>query len=325
MPTADRWKLIQRYVAGRCSAAEQRKIERWMEVDPANNKLIEELEQIWFLTPEEDFEVSVQDDWDRFQIREMGKALPDGKVGRARTPSHNRRMLMIFMTAAAILLITFAGYFSWQYLGEQGIEEKQAYQEQMQHITTQKGEKARISFSDGTVVTLNVASSLRYPKRFIGSKREVYLTGEAYFDIAPDWAKPFVVHTSTADVEVLGTKFNIRAWEEDAAVNVGVREGKVVVSSTDSSRQEDDSGVLLSKGQYVSAIKGKGVSEVQQVDIDKHLLWLNGGMYFDNVPFRQVFLQIERKFDVRISIKGSGDILEVPFTSTFRDSRLSKI
>lgn len=323
MPTADMWKLIQRYVTNRCSVTEQHEVERWMEEDPANRKLVDELKQIWSLTPEEDFEISVQDAWDRFQIREMRGTLPTNKSGRVRTSSNRRRLLTVFRAAAAILLMAFAGFFSWQYLSDQEAEEQQVYQEQMQDIKTQKGEKAQVSFSDGTVVTLNAASSLRYPKQFKGSKREVYLTGEAYFEVTSNADKSFIVHTNNADVEVLGTKFNIRAWKEDNAVDVGVREGKVAVSTADSNKKRDR--VLLSRGQFTSIIEGEGISDVQNVDVDKHLLWLNGGMYFDNVPFKQVFLQIERKFDVQISIKGDESILEVPFTSTFRDRELDKI
>ncbi|SHF84315.1 FecR family protein [Fodinibius roseus] len=317
------WRLIQRYVTDRCSVSEERKVERWMEEDPANRKLVEELEQIWSLTPEEDFEMSVQDAWDRFRIREMRGPLSNKKKrNRTRTSSGSRRMVTMFRAAAAILLMVFVGFFSWQYLADQGTEE-QTYQEQKQNIETQKGEKAQISFSDGTVVTLNAASSLRYPKQFKGSKREVYLTGEAYFEVASNADKSFVVHTSRADVEVLGTKFNVRAWKEDAAVDVGVREGKVAVSTAENGRQRDR--VLLGRGQFTSVIEGEGISDVRNIDVDKHLLWLNGGMYFDNVPFKQVFLQIERKFDVHISVSATESILEVPFTSTFRDRELSKI
>lgn len=316
------WKLIQRYITDNCSPEERSRIEQWIDEDSRNRQLVHDLEQIWELSPDEEFQVNVKDAWDQFRIREI---IQRRSVAEQKPPSvASGRMLTIFRAAAAILLVVFAGFFSWQYLSKQGTAEEKVVQEQMQDIETQNGEKAQVSFSDGTTVTLNTASSLRYPKQFNGSKREVYLTGEAYFEVVSNTDKSFVVHTNTADVEVLGTKFNIRAWEEETAVSVGVREGKVAVSSSDSTRKQDENRVLLTKGQFTSVIKGKGVTGVQNVDVDKYLLWLNGGMYFDSVPFKQVFLQIERRFNVQIAVKDKS-ILEVPFTSTFRDRELSKI
>lgn len=321
MSAAGRWKLLQRYITNRCSESERMEVERWMEENTDNRQLVEELEHIWSLTPEEDFEVSVEDAWDRFRFREISNEFPNSR--KESPPPTSGRILTVFRAAAAILLVAFVGFFSSQYLNEQGTGSEQVYHEQMQEIKTQKGEKAQVSFSDGTVVTLNAAGSLRYPKQFNSSKREVYLKGEAYFEVASNADHPFVVHTNTAEVEVLGTKFNVRAWEEDAAVDVGVREGKVSVSTVDSISQNDS--VLLTKGQFTRVSKGKGVAGVQNVDVDKHLLWLKGGMYFDNEPFRKVLLQVERKFNVQISVRDHEDILEVPFTSTFSESELGKI
>jgi ferric-dicitrate binding protein FerR (iron transport regulator) len=316
------WKILQRYITDNCSPDERRRIEQWMDGNLENRQLLNDLEQIWESSPEEEFQVNVRDAWDQFRARKM-KQKRSGAMQKTSSVVSDR-MLTIFRAAAAILLVAFVGFFSWQYPNEQKVGQKQAFHEQMQDIKTQKGEKAQISFSDGTVVTLNTASSLRYPKKFDGSKREVYLSGEAYFEVAPNAEKPFIVHTSITDVEVLGTKFNIRAWEEDAAVNVGVREGEVAVHSDSIQQKEDKNKVLLTKGQYTSVIKGKGISEVTNVDVDKHLLWLNGGMYFDDEPFSRVIRQLERQFNIQITINDT-QLLDVPFTGTFQQAELEEI
>lgn len=324
MPTEYKWKLIQRYVTGRSSASEQRKVEDWMENDPTTRKLVEEVEQLWSLTPEEDFEVSVKDAWERFQVREVRKKT--SRPGKERRISTQNRMAVFVRAAAAILLLGFLGWFSWQYIDE-GITETASSTPsvEMQKVSTENGERAQLSFSDGTVITLNAASHLRYPKAFQGTRREIELKGEAYFEVAPNKEKPFVVHTNSAEVEVVGTKFNVRAWEEDSEVSVGVREGKVAVNSVAEAPNQKDR-VLLTEGQYTRVIKGQGLTEVQNIDVEKYLLWINGGLHFDNVPFQKVFRQIEREFNVKITVEDeSKGILDVPFTSTFRDVELEKV
>ncbi|WP_372634378.1 FecR family protein [Fodinibius sp.] len=320
MSTEYKWKVIQRYVSGRCSASEQRKVEGWMENDPTTRKLVEEVEQIWSLTPEEDFEVSVKDAWDRFQVREVRK-----QTSRQRNDRQHYQMGVLVRAAAAILLMAFIGWFSWQYIDESNIETVSSIsQVEMQSVNTENGERAQLTFSDGTVITLNAASSLKYPKAFQEAKREIKLKGEAYFEVASNTEKPFVVHVNNVEVEVVGTKFNVRAWEEDSEVSVGVREGKVAVNSVSEDHRQQKDRVLLTEGQYTSVIEGKGLTHVQNIDIEKHLLWINGGLYFDNTPFKNVFRQIEREFNVDITVEDK-DILEVPFTSTFEDVKLEKI
>ncbi|WP_185958332.1 FecR domain-containing protein [Fodinibius sediminis] len=314
------WRLLQRYVTNNCLPEERRKVERWMDESSENRRLVNDLKQIWKLSPEEEFGVNVEDAWNRFRMHEIDPG-PSRKHWKP-SSAVNQRMVTVLSTAAAVLLVIFVGVLSSHYLDEQQAGGSQLHDTELKHSTARRGEKARISFSDGTVVVLNAASSLRYPKRFDGANREVYLKGEAYFEVVPGADKPFIVHTKTADVEVLGTKFNVRAWDEETAVDVGVREGKVAVKPASSIRSENS--VLLTGGQHVSVVKGKGVTGIENVDIEKHLLWLSGGLYFDNEPFKQVLLQIERKFDVQISVKDTS-ILDVPFTSTFSDENLENV
>ncbi|MFH5882700.1 FecR family protein [Halalkalibaculum sp. DA3122] len=286
--------------------------------DPENRELVRELQEIWELTPEEEFETNVEDAWKKFR---------EEKIDAPKTPSigyrshqHTSVLTYVFRAAAVILVILLAGYFAQNYLTNSNTEDPQEFYV-MQDLVTESGEKASVSFSDGTRVILNAASTLRFPKRFDGAKREVYLDGEAYFKVAHNPESPFVVHTDKAEIEVLGTEFNVQGWEEDTNTAVTVSEGKVSVKSMNPDKTEK---AVLTKGEYTRVEEAKGLAPVQRVKIENHLLWTQGGIHFDNVPFRQVFRHLERKFDVQIQVPDKG-ILDVPYTSTFRQAELNEI
>lgn len=292
-----------------------------MQEDPANRQLVQDISNIWELSSEEELDVNVQQAWDNFRHREIKpKDLRGTDANTSNKSLIQKRMLTVFRAAAAILLIAFAGWFSWGYLGHGESEDVVSASNIMQTLETGKGERAQLTFSDGTVVTLNAASTLRYPKAFKGTQRKVELKGEAYFEVAPNKDRPFIVDAGMANVEVLGTKFNVRAWDK---IGVGVREGKVAVGSEDIA-SGNKKRVLLNKGEFASVVKGKGLSEVQSVDVEKHMLWLTGGMHFDNAPFEEVVQQIERNFNVQIKITDK-ELRKVPFTGTFQHAKMEEV
>ncbi|MCW9706483.1 FecR family protein [Fodinibius salsisoli] len=318
MPTPHMWTLIQRYITGSCPKEEQMKVEKWMDEDPANRELVDEVNNIWELSSEEEFDVNVQTAWTTFRDREIkgeANAIKNSRKGAG----VRQKMLPVFRAAAAILLAAFVGWFSWQSI-DQGAEKVASISTVMQTLETGNGERAQLTFSDGTVVTLNSGSTLEYPKAFRETQRKVKLRGEAYFEVAPNKDRPFIVDAGMAEVEVLGTKFNVRAW---SMVGVGVREGKVAVNaqSTDLNTKER---VLLTKGEYASVIENKGLSEVQAVDVEKEMLWLTGGMHFDNEPFSDVVKRLERNFNVHIKITDQ-ELRTVPFTGTFQKAELGEV
>jgi transmembrane sensor len=177
-----KWLLIQRYVTGNASSEERRIMEEWMGHHPDNKQLISELKEIWNLSPEEDFEVSVQDAWRKFKASKI-KPGPRPKLYLHKQERESTGNLVYAFRAAAFIMVAFvAGYFTHHMSvvlseAEQMADRSDFYT--MQEMTTDRGEKARVTFSDGTEVTLNSASTLQFPGEFHGSTREVHLEGEA--------------------------------------------------------------------------------------------------------------------------------------------------
>lgn len=167
-------------------------------------------------------------------------------------------------------------------------------------ITAPLGETAMVYLEDGSSVELNSGSTLLRP-RFWGSTREVTLDGEAYFDIAKE-ARPFMVTTFNAEVRVLGTRFNVRAWRKDVASNttVALASGSVALTGL----HTDDTSVTLVPGQTgVVAAKTLEVNEVDTVRVGHALAWRSGDFFFSDEWLGSILDDVERRFNTQVTVK----------------------
>ncbi len=173
-------------------------------------------------------------------------------------------------------------------------------------LSTPRGGQYQLSLPDGSQVWLNAASSIRYPTAFIGKERRVTITGEAYFEIAPDPAMPFIVdvRSSTTDskndlqVQVLGTHFNIDAYVEDSSVNTTLLEGAVRVTRGASAQTLSPSQALLANTQ------GR-LQLVTNADVRKAVAWKNGRFLFQDDDITTITRQLSRWYDVDFQFEGT--------------------
>lgn len=155
-----------------------------------------------------------------------------------------------------------------------------------------KGRQFHITLPDGTQVWLNSASSIRYPTAFIGNERKVEITGEAYFEVARNKKKPFRVSVNQkVELEVLGTHFNVNAYDDEQNIAATLLEGSVAVAASDHS-------VVLQPGQQAQ-IAG-GVTKVNNADIEKVMAWKNGLFNFEDASLEQVMRQLSRWYDIEV-------------------------
>ena len=162
-------------------------------------------------------------------------------------------------------------------------------------ITTPKGGQYQMVLADGSKVWLNSASSLRFPTVFIGNERMVQLDGEGYFEIAHNESMPFIVEKGETRVQVLGTHFNINAYDDENDIKVTLLEGSVSVSQGNIKK-------VLAPGQQAQ-IKA-GIQIVNDVNIDKVMAWKNGWFEFDDADLSAIMRQVSRWYDVDIEFEG---------------------
>jgi transmembrane sensor len=163
-------------------------------------------------------------------------------------------------------------------------------------ITTPRGGQYQITLPDETKVWLNAESSLRFPTAFVEKERAVELTGEAYFEVAPNKNKPFLVKTGQSTTRVLGTSFNIMAYNDEGPVKTTLLEGAVNVD-------EGGHSVLLQPGEQ--GIFNSGSIATRTVNTRAVVAWKDGYYFFDRTPVQNVMRQIARWYNVDIVYKGA--------------------
>lgn len=167
-------------------------------------------------------------------------------------------------------------------------------------ISVPRGRQYHLTLSDGTVVWLNAASTIRYPVQFTGSTREVRITGEVYMEAASDAGRPFRVNVNDkAAVDVLGTAFNINAYDNENIIATTLIEGKIKVFNTTS--QGIPSKLLLPGQQArIAHTNASPVNVISDVDVEKVMAWKNGLFNFNGASLEQVMKQLERWYDIEV-------------------------
>ncbi|MEO6521979.1 MAG: FecR family protein [Mucilaginibacter sp.] len=184
--------------------------------------------------------------------------------------------------------LAISGYY---FISQLNKTQKISYTE----YAVQSGHRAQIKFPDGTVVDMNGDSKLRYPSTFTGKTREIYLEGEAYFDVAHDATRPFIVHTATVNTQVLGTAFNISAYKGEK-ISVAVERGKVSVVEGNSKL-----GVLTPDHKLDYDLNTKHVNEYT-IDVHDIISWKNGDLVFKNVTIIEAVSIMNRWYGTKITI-----------------------
>lgn len=183
-------------------------------------------------------------------------------------------------------------------------------------LTNPRGSQPiEMALSDGSHVWLNAGSSITYPVAFVaGQHRKVNMTGEAYFEVAHDAARPFYVTRAEVEIKVLGTHFNVNAYDNEAAFKVTLLEGVVAVKKATGQ-------LLLKPGQQ--ALVNQTVTLETSVDLEQVMAWKNGATYFTNADLGVVLRELERWYDIKAEVKGSlGNkrfYLDAPRSASLQD------
>ncbi len=177
---------------------------------------------------------------------------------------------------------------------------------QYNELSNPRGSKViGLTLVDGSKVWLNAASSLRYPTTFTGKERKVEITGEAYFEIAHDPAMPFVVSKEGTTVQVLGTHFNINAYEDERSLKVTLLEGSVSVSTTGRRQSR-----VIRPGEQAQVEKDGTIELIDSVDLDEVMAWKNGLFSFKRADIESIMRQVARWYDVDV-------VFDKPITERF--------
>lgn len=198
------------------------------------------------------------------------------------------------------------------------------YQSSINTITkqyaTKPGEHAKIMLSDGTKIWLNAGSRLKYPAKFNGDTREVYLTGEAFFDVAKDKKHPFIIHTDKMDTKVLGTSFNVQAYPDHTTQEVSVLTGRVNVKSI-----VTEENVYVTPGQkVVFKSQSNKLKAFTDIPVSSISLWRKNIIVFEDAPLPEVIATINRNYNVTVEI-GNKNLNNLKISAYFKELPVDQV
>ncbi len=170
--------------------------------------------------------------------------------------------------------------------------------DKLNHIIIPYGKRSEVTLSDGTHIWLNSGSKFSYPTTFNKSTREVYLTGEAYFDVTEQLDRPFKIHASDIEIKVLGTSFNVSAYADDEAVHTVLSKGAVRLKRNGLFSEN----VVLEPGQRAVFKKQQEDFIIDEVDVTLYTSWVNGYLTFNKESVNEVFKKLGRHYNKEIVV-----------------------
>lgn len=299
------WEIISKYLSGEMSAEEKLNFESLIDSNPeyakivaASNKdleLVQDLKEI-----QQQFKVDAA--WTNVRSK-----LDRSKNTFSLFSTKNTRR---FIQIAAMFVITIGLGLASYYI----------YNDQLspyQNITSEINESGKtVTLADGSIITLNGKSSLSYPRTFDNNERRVKLTGEAFFDIAKNPNKPFIISVENAEIKVLGTSFNVYASKNK--VEVLVKTGKVKFSLS----KEPSKAILLEKGDF-GILSESLLKKAEQKD-ENYLSWKTQLMVFKAMSLHDVANVINRTYQVNIQFSDTA-IQNLPITTSFHQTPLDVV
>ncbi len=276
------------------------------------NSRQESLNEEWIALHPEEWE-KLSDSWNKASLELFEPAVPQPKpLFRQKTLNRRRFLIGITSLAASLTLIAMISFFL---IRENEVESYAILSE----TSTRAGQQKELTLPDGSTVKLNASTKIRYPESFASDKREVYLEGEAYFEVVPDQKRPLIIHGNEANVKVLGTAFNIRSMP-DQGIEVAVRSGKVTLISTVGESGEALMVPMMKKG---ISKRAQGVWKVESAT-EKDFDWLEGKIIFDETPLKEVVDELNRWYgaDIRIINK---KVESCRISSTFYRNSLDEV
>lgn len=283
--------LLDRYVKGETTNEENELVERWLEANGNPNHAWQSLDQ------------SGKDQWLSSVLSDINRTIHQAEVKVVPLPQTKRWLGQRIAAAAAVVLIAFTLYLEWPSL------QSLLHPVQLTVLHAPVNQKQAITLADGSRVWINAGSELRYPKTFNGKKREVYLSGEAYFDIHHDTTKPFIIHTGDVLTKVLGTAFNIKEDKTKHTVQVTVTRGKVSVANGNKLLG------VLSPNQQISFNTLKEEASQATVNAAAVIAWQQSDLYFEDVSFGEAIGRLQQHFHVKISFSNEK-LKDCRFTGT---------
>lgn len=294
MVTEETKAIIQRYFRGQLSDDEYERLTSDLK-DSGIREYFDQVRMEWEKNPE--WTTDGLRNWKQLQYK-----IRNYKIDREANTLYNKMWVRVASLAAVLVIGLLLGSIATKMVSEERVKPEQIVFE------TPRGEKSLVRLPDGTDVWLNAKSRLVY-RSFTSKNRTVELTGEAFFKVARDEHAPFFVKTNECVLEVLGTTFNVMAYDEFGRKEITLLEGKVNVQVMDLKKELDPGQALVYRDNKI---------RILAADTMRAVGWVSNKFNFYNIPLSELIKRLENWYDVDIQLENPSG-REVNYTGTFKN------
>jgi len=303
--------LIIKYLARQADQEEEQIVANWIDQSAENKRSFEAYQKLWN---------------DSNGLMLSGKI--DVEAALLKSKEHinqfhkKARWLSYWPQVAAVLVLSLfiSSVFTFLIKPNLNNQEQAIYQE----IKAAYGTQTKLQLPDGTSVWLNAGSQLSFPISFNNqSERKVKLVGEGFFEVTKNAKQPFVVSTAKLDIKVLGTSFNVNAYENEDNITVALQEGKVSLVKQSQGRNQE---ILDLKPLEVASydIENNKIIHSTEIDLDRYIAWKDGLIVFFDDPMEKVITRLGNWYNVEIEVNDQK-LLKEHITGTFNDNSLDQV
>ncbi|RYY69264.1 MAG: FecR family protein [Chitinophagaceae bacterium] len=323
------WILMTRKLSGEATSTELKELDMLLSPLPEGNNIFTKITGVWNEVPAHDsdfMEATYLAHLERMKDKGVELANNEALVEveeLATEPASDRWFSVGRLSFMVVLMLVMLS--GWFLLSSKKSSDKSLFaSEKFKEIQTRKGARTKIKLPDGSDVWLNAGSKLNFDKNFEGDTREVYLTGEAYFDVVHNAEKPFIIHTTKINVKVLGTRFNVKAYEGDKTTETSLIKGSVEVflksdpnkkyllkpnqklvlsNETAIASETIASRAAVNPLQFNPKVAITELSYLHDEKADVESSWTRNILSFEDELFSEVAKKMERWYDVTIVFK----------------------
>lgn len=299
-------EFIARYLSGGCTEKETQELLVWLESSDENKQQFADLKNAWAIANMAGIEADEQVPTQYFE--KQRRQFDQINRSKSLAPSNTIKRMYGFKRVAAIIILTMGlttliNYILWHWPKPQ-----QAYHQ----LVVPSGQQAQLTLPDGSTIWLNSKSKLLYPGTFSNKKREVILEGEGYFQVKHQENRPFIVKTASLNVKVLGTSFNVAAYNDDKDVKLTLVNGSISILD----KANDKELAKLKPNEQAIYSKSHKKLTIETVDIEFYTSWKEGRFKFRRMSFEEIAKRLSRNFNMEFIFKNS-EMKNATYTGSF--------
>jgi ferric-dicitrate binding protein FerR (iron transport regulator) len=292
-------KLFSKYLSGNCSDEEKSSFEAWLMQSPENQAVFDEYKKVWNYSAWENHGLAVDVDagWKELNKRIEAFELMSVDLHERHT-IFNKKFIYIALRVAAVIILAFGLFYVFNTMNTSQAPVNVQY-------TATDIPELPIVLADGSEITLNKGAQITYPEEFTSDVRKINFEGEAFFNIAPDPEKPFIISAGELQIEVLGTSFNFCTCPDGENMVLYLEEGKVLFASVNTSDGSIREQLVLMPGQKGIFNKENGMIARSEYSNQNYLAWKTGVLNFEKAPLSEVLREIGQTYKLKIESDNS--------------------